>query len=418
MSKALAVAVSLFLIVLGGCVQMPRLDLPYNGPAIREFTARDALDVLGINGVANAAPLEARFAELRSGLLRDIKESMDLIRAGLAQAGGATAKGVTAFVIDDFSFWKFKDGRFHGQYVSAIIKIVAPDATVLTCDAWKEDLGFCLFEANKLADDGKINIVNMSLSLEGTFCGFIPVSLQSRRDTGIFQPSMRLNDKGLEALEAWVRDLRKKGVVVISSASNDGWHTAAQAPGCWSSLFVGAVYDTFQDKVKWKACIDENVKPDDVTCWSNYGNVFAPGAIITNVFDDGIGFNGTSASAPFTSGVAALVIGTKNIRGEEVAKRIKDTSVKIPDRFSTGLPHVRIDAVNATGVGTQPPPPSQTLRGFLDKNKNCVLDDTEILTALSLWITQSEWRPGSRISDGEMLSLLHDWIKQNNICAK
>jgi hypothetical protein len=126
MSRIFAVVLSLALVVIGGCVQMPRLDLPSKTDAIREFTARDALDVLGIPSMANAAALEAKFAELRSGLLPDIAQALDLIRAAQAQAAGATARGVTVFVIDDFSAWKFKDGRYHGQYVSAIIKIVAP----------------------------------------------------------------------------------------------------------------------------------------------------------------------------------------------------------------------------------------------------------------------------------------------------
>jgi hypothetical protein len=420
MSKIFAVVASLVLIVLGGCVQMPRLDLSSKTVAIREFTARDALDVLGIPRMANAATLEAKVAELRSGLLPDIAQAMDLIRAGQAQAAGATAKGVTVFVIDDFSAFRFNDGRYHGQYVSAIIKIVAPDATILTCDAWKSDLGECLFEANRIASEGKIQVVNMSLGILGTFCGFAPTSLEPPMLPDAeppFEPTVSVTQDQAEALEHWVRDLQAKGVVVVSSAGNDGYRTGAKAPGCWSDLRVGAVYDEARQKVEWKACTDENVSADDRTCWSNYGNVFAPGAVIDKVFDNGISFNGTSASAPFTSGVTALVIGTRKIRGAEAAKRIIDTSVKIPDRFNTKLPHVRIDAVNATGTGAPPPPPL-TLRGFLDKNKNCVLDDSEILTALSLWITQSEWKPGSRISDGEMISLLQDWIKQNNICKK
>jgi hypothetical protein len=419
MSKILAVVLSLALVVIGGCVQMPRLDLPSKTEAIREFTARDALDVLGIPSLANAAALEAKFAELRSGMLPDIAQALDLIRAAQAQAAGATAKGVTVFVIDDFSAWRFQDGRYHGQYVSAIIKIVAPDATILTCDAWKSDLGECLFEANQLASQGKIHVVNMSLGIMGTYCGFTPTSLEPPMLPDAeppFEPTLSVTRDQAEALEHWVRDLQAKGVVVVSSAGNDGYRTGAKAPGCWSDLRVGAVYDEARQKVEWKACTDESVNADDRTCWSNYGNVFAPGAVIDKVFDDGISFNGTSASAPFTSGVTALVIGTRKIKGVEAAKRVIDTSVKIPDRFNTKLPHVRIDAVNATGVGG--PPPAQTLRGFLDKNKNCVLDDTEILTALSLWITQSEWKPGSRISDGEMISLLQDWIKQNNICEK
>lgn len=136
-----------------------------------------------------------------------------------------------------------------------------------------------------------------------------------------------------------------------------------------------------------------------------------------NIFSGGISFNGTSVAAPITSGVAALVIGTKKIKGDAAAQQIINTSVSIRDRYNTGLPHKRIDAVVATGVGG-PTPPAQTLRGFLDKNKNCILDDSEILTALMLWISGTKWNGKDTISDSDMISLLHDWIKQNNICSQ
>ena len=52
----------------------------------------------------------------------------------------------------------------------------------------------------------------------------------------------------------------------------------------------------------------------------------------------------------------------------------------------------------------------------MDKNKNCLLDDNEILTALGLWIAQTKWNGKDTISDAEMITLLHEWIKQARIC--
>lgn len=421
-----SIAFSLIVMFLGGCtgVFWPS-DYGPNRAAIREFTTMDALEVLGLPRTANATALEGKIQEVQYKLLPQVAEALALIRAGEALAGGATAKGVTVLVIDDFSAWKFKDGRYHGDYVSALIKLIAPEVTVLTCDAWKSDLGECLFDANRLAEQKKIQIVNMSLGIVGTYCEFVGTNFEDRSgpmvldqitpfDESLFEPAMALSPEQAEALEHWVKALRAKGVTVLSSAGNDGYKRGAKAPGCWSSAAVGAIYDAPRAEAKWQACIDTNVKADDRTCWSNYGQIFAPGAVIDNVFKDGISFNGTSASAPIASGVAALVIGTRKINGDAVAQRMRETAVQIPDRFNTGLKHVRIDAVTATGVGAPPP---QTLKGFLDKNKNCKLDDAEILVALNLWITKTKWNGKDTISDAEMISLLHDWIKQNNICA-
>lgn len=420
--------VSAVSVLLTGCV---RLEIPDGNPAIREFTARDALEVLGLPRMANATALEAKFTELRSYLMPQFAEALALVKAGEAVAHGATAKGITVFVIDDFSFWKFTDGRYHGDYVSALIKLVAPDATVLTCDAWKKDLGECLFDANQLATQGKIHIVNMSLGIVGTYCEFMGTSFEFREgptepdvippfDDVFFDPLVTgITPEQAEALEHWVLQLRKNGVTVLSSAGNDGYKRGAKAPGCWSSSAVGAVYDAHFDRLDWKRCVDENVNADDRTCWSNYGQIFAPGAKIDNVFKDGISFNGTSAAAPIASGVAALVSGTRKLKGDAVAEQMIKTSDPIPDRFGTKLAHRRINAVAATGVSPQPPqPPQQTLRSFLDKNKNCVLDDDEILTALMLWISQTKWNGKDTISDSEMIALLRDWISQSNICGK
>ncbi len=410
---------ALLVLPLAGCVS---LDLPSQSPAVREFTAGDVLEVLGVPRMAIAGQLDVK-------LLPQIAEALDVTRVPEALAKGATARGVTVFVIDDFSFYKFKDGRYHGEYVAAIIKSIAPDVRVLTCDAWKTDLGDCLFNANDLASRGEIQIVNMSLGIVGTYCEFIPQtnSFENKQQMmppfeeelgNLYEPQLSLSPDQSDALEHWVKSLKEKGVVVISSAGNDGYKRGAKAPGCWSSLAVGATYDAAFNKIEWKSCTDENVQRDDRTCWSNYGKVFAPGAKVDNVFGSGsISFNGTSASAPIVSGIAALVIGTKKLTGEAVAERIIQTAVSIRDKFSTGLPHRRVDAV-AASLGPDTPHPKKTLREFLDKNRNCLLDDEEILTALTLWIKQEKWNGKDSISDSEMLVLLNEWIKRINVCGR
>ncbi|MEM2046039.1 MAG: S8/S53 family peptidase, partial [Candidatus Bathyarchaeia archaeon] len=340
MARVFASIFAFALMFLSGCAPLVSVDIPDKSPVIREFTARDAIEVLGLPRMANAASLEAKFSGLRSYLVPQFAEALSLVRAGEAVSGGATAKGVTVFVIDDFSVFRFKDGRYHGDYVSALIKLIAPDATVLTCDAWKSDLGECLFEANRLAAQKKIHVVNMSLGIVGTYCEFVGQNFEGAEiiqldrmpeaETSIYEPSYFMEPSQAEALEHWVLELRQKGVTVISSAGNDGYRRGAKAPGCWSSAAVGAVYDANFTRVDWKACTDENVNPDDRTCWSNYGQIFAPGARIDNVFEGGISFNGTSAAAPIASGVAALVIGTKGLKGDAVAEQLRSTSDVIP----------------------------------------------------------------------------------------
>ncbi len=127
-----------------------------------------------------------------------------------------------------------------------------------------------------------------------------------------------------------------KGVILIASAGNDGKNILHYPSGYSEVLSVGA-----------------STKEDYIASFSNFGStidLIAPGS---EIFTTAIGnkytsIGGTSAAAPFVSGVAALIKSVKNFSPDEVYQILKSTSDDIQpvgwdDRSGAG----RLNAFNA-----------------------------------------------------------------------
>jgi len=431
-----ASVVAVLALVASGCslLQMPSLEV--GGGRIQHVTtsAREALEILwGLSPEGSRNTPMALRPESSQGIAPQLMESLPLIRATDAQAKGATGRGVKVLVLDDFSQYPLKDGRFHGDYVVAIIAATAPGVDIWKCDVFASDSSpqACMRDAL-----GKgFQVVNMSWSYVGVYCVGthwvrMPIPPASSEPMALAPLQMKGTDDELNDVEALIQQLRAEGAVVVGAAANDGMHYLTAFPACVSTLSAGAVYDAPFDEAKFRICTDENVKPDDETCWSNYGTIFAPGWRVDGLFKDGISFGGTSASTPFTSGGVALLLGKvekkslddlENIEYTEadIGKVVIDNADPIPDRFKTNLPHRRLNVLRAwLALHATPPSPPDKLESFLDKNKNCRIDDDELLLALNLWITQNEWAPGKRISDSDILRLINEWIFNQNICQQ
>ncbi|RJP66410.1 MAG: T9SS C-terminal target domain-containing protein [Ignavibacteriales bacterium] len=127
-----------------------------------------------------------------------------------------------------------------------------------------------------------------------------------------------------------------KGVILIASAGNDGKNILHYPSGYSEVLSVGA-----------------STKEDYIANFSNYGStidLIAPGSeIFTTAIGNGYtSIAGTSAAAPFVSGVAALIKSVKNFSPDEVYQVLKSTSDDIQpvgwdDRSGAG----RLNAFNA-----------------------------------------------------------------------
>ncbi len=152
--------------------------------------------------------------------------------------------------------------------------------------------------------------------------------------------------------------LSQAGVLVVAASGNGGCTNGIVLPACVSNaLAVGAVYDAavgarFLGRAQClpTGCSDGTPAADQVTCYSDSGDrldVLAPSDCAQAPRKGGAYFacfNGTSAAAPYASGVAALLFGAEPLRGPvEVKAAMRSTGTPITDARN-GLTRNRLDA--------------------------------------------------------------------------
>ena len=160
----------------------------------------------------------------------------------------------------------------HGTMVAGVIHLVAPTARIMPLRAFGDDgVGYTsdILRAIYYATNNRAKVLNMSFS----------------------RPSSSAELK--RALD----HATQRGVIAVSSAGNDGT-SAAVYPAAFGSV-IGIASTSNDDRRSW---------------FSNYGtpNVFvaAPGEGVITTYPGGTfaGTWGTSFSAPFVSGAAALLV--------------------------------------------------------------------------------------------------------------
>lgn len=137
------------------------------------------------------------------------------------------------------------------------------------------------------------------------------------------------------------------GVLVVAAAGNYGWSFRTY-PAYYSNTIAVAATD----------------EDDDIASFSNYGSwvdVAAPGVSILSAYEDGYEeMSGTSMSAPFVTGLAALIFGQNpGWDNHTVRNQIESTADEIE---GTGFywAHGRINACNAVSCEGEPNPPTST----------------------------------------------------------
>lgn len=111
-----------------------------------------------------------------------------------------------------------------------------------------------------------------------------------------------------------IRYAYSRGVVLIASAGNSG-SSSPHYPSGYSEVI----------------CVGNSTSDDFVAGSSNFGSTIdlvAPGSLIMTTAKDNnyAVISGTSASAPFVSGAAALILSLENFSNEEVKQILKSTS--------------------------------------------------------------------------------------------
>lgn len=186
-----------------------------------------------------------------------------------------------------------------------------------------------------------VRVVNMSLSASTRFDS----------DCNSYYPAMT----------SIYQKLYNVNIAIINAAGNDGCSDGVSFPSCISyAISVGAVYDANIGYASFgsgacmsNGCTDSTTQADKISCYSNSGNrldVWAP-AHCARTPKIGTGyetcFGGTSAAAPYTSGVAAQIISLRSqTTPAELKTALKSTGTSITDSRN-GVTRKRINAKEA-----------------------------------------------------------------------
>jgi subtilisin family serine protease len=189
--------------------------------------------------------------------------------AVVSQSTTALVDGGTAAVLNQQQYAAFG----HGTMVAGVVHLVAPAAGILPLKAFQADgSGYAsdVIRAIYFAVRNNADVLNMSFSFAG--------------------PSKELN--------AAITHANRSGVIAVAAAGNDGRDTLVY-PAAYQAMVMG---------------IASTSNSDMLSTFSNYGQdlvwVAAPGEGVVTLYPYGAyaATWGTSFSAPFVSGTAALLI--------------------------------------------------------------------------------------------------------------
>jgi subtilisin family serine protease len=298
-------------------------------PAINIIRLPDAQTTYGVSGAGTVAVIDTGVDPGHPALQSVLVSGYDFIRniAGSASeladvnqssvgsgASPAMVNQSTAAVLDPASAFNFQQPQYqgfgHGTMVSGIIHLVAPTAFIMPLKVFKADgTGYLsdVLRAIYFAVQNGARVINMSFSFS-TYSHEVASAL---------------------------KDATRHRVICVASAGNDGKEEI---------VYPAALADVMG--------VASTANNDTVSTFSNYGEdlvwVAAPGEGIITTYPFGTfgaGW-GTSFSAPFVSGAAALLLNASSNCNESCAEKSLAHAVWISSDLGNG----RVDLYQAVGA--------------------------------------------------------------------
>lgn len=330
------------------------------------LTAQPAVRIIVPQTSASKSRLEGnglmRVAAVHGNGVRGTGVSVGVIDDGVDYSHGELGAGgfPNSVVVGGYDFeYKVAEpsptsGDSHGTAVAGIIagqgdpqtgaSGVAPDAKIVGLRVGGESLpmenilaalNWSIEHQNQVFPP--IRIVNMSLGFDNL--GYFIDYCDGNPEMAPFK----------EAIDRVVA----AGILPVAATGNEA-QSGTSLPSCLSKVVsVGAVYDGALGGLSFSACSDNSTAADQVTCYSNsagFIDVLAPShnartAKAGGGYDEE--FGGTSAAAPYASGVLALLMSSHPNRPLEQYRSILKSSGKPVLDALSGITTPRVDALAA-----------------------------------------------------------------------